>query len=114
MRILSWLSGIAAVLLVLNAALGQDALVAQGQEVYLARCEYCHGLGPQKGGTMVLQGRYQGAVPADLAERTNLTPEYIRAVVRTATPGMTPIRITEVSEQDLDAVIAYLTRNNEL
>ena len=113
MRILSWLSGVAAVLLVPGAALGQDALVAQGREVYLARCEYCHGPGPQQGATMVLQGRYQGAVPSILAERTNLTPEYIRAVVRTATNGMAPIRITEVSEQDLEAVIAYLTRNNE-
>lgn len=113
MRILSWLSGIAAVALVVSAAPGQEALVAQGQEVYFARCEYCHGPGPQKGGTMTLQLRYQGAVPGVLAERTNLTPEYIRAVVRTATPGMTPIRITEVSEQDLEAVIAYLTRYNE-
>ena len=113
MRILSWLSGIAAVLLVHGGALGQDTLVAQGREVYLTRCEYCHGTGPQQGGTMALQVRYQGAVPAVLAERANLTPEYIRAVVRTATIGMAPVRITEVSEQDLEAVIAYLTRNNE-
>ncbi len=113
MRILSWLSGFAAVVFVVSAALGQDDLVAQGREVYMGRCEYCHGPGPQKGGTMTLQLRYQGAVPGVLAERTNLTPEYIRAVVRTATPGMTPIRITEVSEQDLEAVIAYLTRYNE-
>ena len=113
MRILSWLSGIAAVPLVLSAAFAQDALVTQGQEVYLARCEYCHGTGRQQGGTMTLRRRYQGAVPAPLAERTNLAPEYIRAVVRTATNGMAPIRMTEVSEQDLEAVIAYLTRNNE-
>ena len=91
----------------------RDAVVAQGREVYLARCEYCHGEGLQKGGTMALQGRYQGAVPAILDRRTNLAAEYIRTVVRTNTNGMAPVRITEVDQQQLDALIAYLTRNNE-
>jgi mono/diheme cytochrome c family protein len=90
----------------------REAMVAQGREVFVRRCEYCHGEGPQKGGTMALQGRYQGAVPGILDERTNLTPEYIRQIVRTNTNGMSPIRITEVTELQLDALIAYLTRNN--
>lgn len=96
-----------------ESSLDRETVVARGRDVYLARCEYCHGEGLQKGGTMALQGRYQGAVPAILDQRTNLTAEYIRAVVRTNTNGMAPVRITEVSEQDLEAVIAYLTRDNE-
>jgi len=95
-----------------ESSVAREPIVAQGREVFMARCEYCHGQGLQKGGTMALQGRYQGAVPAVLDQRTNLTPEYIRAVVRTNTNGMSPIRITEVDEQQLDAVIAYLMRNN--
>lgn len=90
----------------------REALIEEGRNVYLARCEYCHGGGVQKGASMMLQRRYQGAVPAVLHERTNLPPEYIRLVVRTNTSGMAPIRTTEVSESQLDAVIAYLTRNN--
>jgi hypothetical protein len=46
-------------------------------------------------------------------QRTSLLPEYIRNIVRTNTPGMTPVRITEVNEQELDALISYLIRNNQ-
>ena len=95
-----------------NTTTAQESSVSQGEVVYMARCEYCHGDGPQKGGTMMLQRRYQGSRPAVLHQRTDLVAEYVRAIVRTNTPGMTPIRITEVSEQELDALIAYLTRNN--
>lgn len=90
----------------------REAMIAEGREVFVRRCEYCHGEGLQKGGTMALQARYQDAVPGLLEQRTNLPAEYIRQVVRTNTVGMTPIRITEVSEPELDALIAYLTRNN--
>jgi len=95
-----------------TASSDREAMIAEGREVFVRRCEYCHGEGPQKGGTMALQGRYQDAVPGLLDQRTNLPAEYIRQIVRTNTAGMTPIRITEVSEQELDALIAYLTRNN--
>lgn len=105
------LSGLA--IISMNSLFAQDELVAQGEQVFLARCEYCHGDGPQKGATLTLGQRYQGTnIPALLSERTDLAPEYIRVMVRTNTNGMTPIRITEVDEQQLDALIAYLTRNN--
>lgn len=92
--------------------IAQEDVIAQGEEVYMARCDYCHGEGPQKGGAMFLGQRYQGSKPAILHDRTDLVPEFIRVIVRSNTPGMTPIRITEVNEQELDALIAYLTRNN--
>ena len=113
MKALSYSIGSGLALLAFGTLLAQDNLISRGEQIYLARCEYCHGEGLQKGGTMALQGRYEGAVPAVLDQRTNLTSEYIRAVVRTATNGMAPVRITEVDEQQLDAVIAYLTRNND-
>ena len=97
-----------------NYSLGApEDVIAQGEEVYQARCEYCHGEGLQKGGTMMLQQRYQGSKPSILHQRTDLLPEYIRNIVRTNTPGMTPVRITEVNERELDALISYLTRNNQ-
>lgn len=60
-------------------------------------------------GTNRLQQRYQGAIPAALEERTDLKPDLIRTVVRTGLPIMPPLRKTEVTDADLDAVIAYLT-----
>lgn len=96
-----------------NYLIAQEDVIVQGEEVYLARCEYCHGEGLQKGGTMMLQQRYQGSKPAILHQRADLLPEYIRNIVRTNTPGMTPVRITEVNEQELDALISYLIRNNQ-
>lgn len=90
----------------------QETLVKKGEEIFLAKCEYCHGPGLQKGGTMMLQHRYQGTVPAALSERTNLTPEYIKTVVRTFTKGMAPYRVTEITDDELDALVVYLMRNN--
>ena len=66
-----------------------------------------------KGGTFVLGARYQDALPALLTERTDLAPEYIGAVLRTWTNGMAAFRPTEITDSELEALIAYLTRNNE-
>lgn len=72
----------------------------------------CHGEGFGMGATKILQEKYKGALPALLEKRTDLTPEYIRFTVRNLTPGMPPFRPTEVSDKDLESLIAYLTRNN--
>jgi len=87
-------------------------LIANGEQLFEQKCDYCHGRGLQKGGTIMLEKRYQGQVPATLQDRTNLTPALIRTFVRFTTRGMAPYRLTEISEADLDALIAYLTRNN--
>ena len=62
-------------------------------------------------GSYRLQQRYKDTKPALLEERSDLTPELIRAVVRHGLPIMPPLRKTEVTDADLDAVIAHLTRN---
>ena len=108
---------VVASLLILSFAYGgaaaQDAALALGERIYLDKCEYCHGNGVQKGGTFVLQARYQDALPALLTERTDLAPEYISAVLRTWTNGMAPFRPTEISDSEMEALVAFLTRNNE-
>ena len=96
-----------------GGAAAQDSALELGERIYVDKCEYCHGDGVQKGGTFILEARYEGALPALLIERTNLTPEYIEAVLRTWTNGMAPFRPTEISESELEALVAYLTRNNE-
>jgi (+)-pinoresinol hydroxylase len=47
---------------------------------------------------------------AVLENRTDLTAAGIRAVVRAGVGSMPPLRRTEISDADLDAIAAYLTR----
>ncbi len=42
----------------------------------------CHGEGVGKPGTLALQAKYKGAVPALLAKRTDLTQALIKQYVR--------------------------------
>jgi mono/diheme cytochrome c family protein len=90
--------------------------LAIGKAVYDQWCASCH-MSLQSGrgrfppaGTYRLQQRYQGKPPAALDERTDLTPELIKTVVRRGLPIMTAIRKTEVTDTELDAIVAYLTR----
>jgi mono/diheme cytochrome c family protein len=100
-----------------------DPLVRRGKEVFDARCRACHGAYPQNKpagssalamlvpGTFALELRYKGTKPALLEERTDLTPEAVAAFVRRGGGGfMPPFRPTEVGDEDLKAVGAYLSR----
>ncbi len=73
-------------------------------------CSVCHGNGPAKPGTRALRTKYQGKLPALLEQRTDLTEVYIKYIVRHGISVMPPFRKTEVSDEDLDAIAAYLTR----
>lgn len=61
-------------------------------------------------GTYTLRQRYQGAVPAELDKRTDLTPASINTFVRRGVNAMPAFRKTEISDADLKALGAYLTR----
>ena len=92
--------------------------IAKGKMVFAQWCQGCHApMGGPSGafgfppaGTNRLQQRYQGAVPAALEDSTDLNPELIKTAVRQGLPIMPPLRKTEVTDADLDAVIAYLTQ----
>jgi mono/diheme cytochrome c family protein len=85
----------------------------KGYVQYENYCSVCHGEGVGKPGTMALQAKYKGALPALLEKRTDLTPEMIRTYVRHGFSVMPIFRKTEISDADLDAIVAYLTRNNK-
>ena len=98
-----------------------DPLQSRGREVFWARCQACHGklLPPSKPvlfnlpampGTVALQAKHQGAVPAELEARTDLTPEFIAYVVRQGSGHMPFFRPTELSHEDLKALQAWLCR----
>jgi (+)-pinoresinol hydroxylase len=88
----------------------------RGKAVFDRWCAGCHAgvsrFGGPSAGSYVLQQRYQGAKPADLEQRTDLQPNYIKSTVRHGINVMPRTRKTEISDQDLDNLVAYLTRAN--
>jgi mono/diheme cytochrome c family protein len=98
-----------------------DPLQRRGREVFWARCQSCHGrlVPPSKPvlfnlpampGTVALQAKHQGAVPAELEARTDLTPDFIAYVVRHGSGHMPFFRPTELTRTDLAALQAWLCR----
>lgn len=98
-------------------------LVRRGKMVFDARCRACHGAYEKKpsqstsiyalppmSGTVALEIKYKGEKPALLEERTDLTPDVVAFFVRNGSGVMPPFRPTEVSDDDLEALGAYLSR----
>lgn len=85
----------------------------RGYVEYQKFCSACHGDGVGRPGTLALQAKYKGALPALLDKRTDLTPQLIKMYVRNGITVMPTFRKTEISDADLDAIAAYLTRNNK-
>lgn len=104
-----------------SPVLGQAAptgTATNGKVVYDKWCAPCHGpVGPGRGsapgmlpGTAALTVKHKGRAPAVLTERTDLTAGFIRLVVRQGLFGMPITRKTEISDAELEDVVAYLTR----
>ena len=92
-----------------------DSPLARGKAVYDVWCVICHGENDHAsgGGTAALEFLYRGALPAKLEDRTDMTAALITELVRRGRFGMPNFRLTEISEQDLEDMIAYLLRNND-
>ena len=86
-----------------------EAEAAAGAQVFRRWCSECHGPGALPG-TGALERRYQGTVPAALEERTDLSGALIRYTVRNGRSFMPFFRKTEISDAELAALSAYLTR----
>jgi mono/diheme cytochrome c family protein len=80
---------------------------ASGAGLFASHCGICHfQMGP---GTIML-GRRLGPEHALLAERTDLDPDYVKHVVREGIGGMPPQTRVDLTNGQLDAVAAWLTR----
>jgi mono/diheme cytochrome c family protein len=102
-----------AVLLALSTTglAASSADLAQGQQVFDHWCAPCHGAGKGKPGTDALAAKYaDGSEPALLEQRTDLDPAVIEAMVRQGVSIMPIFRKTEISNADLRAMVAYLTK----
>jgi (+)-pinoresinol hydroxylase len=91
------------------AAVTPGAGEPRGYVEFQRACSVCHGRGPAPG-TRALRAKYQGKLPALLEERTDLTPDYVRYIVRHGVTVMPPFRKTELADAQLDAIASYLTR----
>jgi mono/diheme cytochrome c family protein len=112
---LGWLIAVVGAALASSLALAQDAVkIEKGHEIFALWCEGCHARGtpvqsnPAGGsyslvgrvwaGTYTLQQRYDGRLPAALEDRTDLSPDFIRTVVREGLnimPGRRRARCTD-------------------
>jgi mono/diheme cytochrome c family protein len=88
-----------------SAALAEPARSAGGK-IFDKWCSDCHTAGGP--GSLALQRKYQGALPAVLEQRNNLPPDYVKLVVRHGVSFMPSFRKTEISDIDLALVAAYL------
>jgi (+)-pinoresinol hydroxylase len=79
-----------------------------GRQVFDAWCAPCHGDGPGNPGTAALEALYRGQKPALLEQRTDLVPELTRTFVRNGVSIMPFFRKTEISDEELQALAAYL------
>ena len=113
---------LAALFLIAGVSAHGEQKIPQGKAVFDQWCAGCHapmpppapggagGFAPfPPAGTYLLQKRYGDSVPAALEQRTDLTPELIRTIVRQGLAIMPPTRKSEVDDRELEALIAYLT-----
>lgn len=96
-------------LIATQAFAADDAVMQKGKQVYEYWCATCHG--PNLPGTIALQTKYNGTKPALLTERTDLLPAVTKAFVRKGVTIMPFFRKTEISDVDLNALAAYLSRD---
>jgi mono/diheme cytochrome c family protein len=111
----------AAIVLALTASgvAAQDAAeLERGRTLYEYWCAPCHGPGIGNNGVQYLPGtdalrvKYRGVLPALLTERTDMSPDLVKTYVRQGITVMPFFRKTEIDDAELDAIAAYLTRNN--
>jgi (+)-pinoresinol hydroxylase len=73
-----------------------------GTKVYQKWCA------PSHAGTHALMAKYAGRKSGVLTEWTDLTPDYVRLMVRTGISVMPHFRKTEISDAELAALAKYL------
>ncbi len=91
-----------------TATIPSPAALSPGQSVYVNYCADCHDAGPGHPGTMRL-GERLGAERAVLRTRTDLTPEYVKVIVRNGFQMMPSFRPSEIADSELDALADHVT-----
>lgn len=85
------------------------AHLLEGKAAYAVWCSPCHAPNPRLAGTLALQTKYEGRVPAALEDRIDLTPEVVKHFIRNGVAWMAPFRPTELRDAQVAAIGAYLS-----
>lgn len=107
-------AGLIALFLAFNASAQDGGAVERGKERFEYMCAPCHGAGLGDDGREMLPGtdalriKYRGALPALLTERSDLTYESIRMFVRQGIFSMPPFRPTELTDEEIRDIAAYI------
>jgi mono/diheme cytochrome c family protein len=80
---------------------------SSGAALYRHECVPCHA--PGANASRMLAKRL-GKENALLTERNDLDPDYIRTVVRRGINSMMPLSRVQVTDDQLDAIVRFLTR----
>ncbi len=93
-----------------------EAAVERGAAVYETWCAHCHDRLPEGSAPEMLPGvaslvlKYDGALSPYIEERPDLADfEVLEAFLRNGAGSMPPFRKTEITDEDIEAVAAYLT-----
>ena len=92
--------------------------VEHGNAKFQYMCAPCHGAGIGDDGRMLLPGtnallvKYQGALPALLEERADLTADVLKAYLRQGSWSMPPFRPTEITDAEIAEIAAYLAESS--
>ena len=84
-----------------------DLTSTEPRALYEEKCGMCHQANGM--GTTLLARRFD-ADQALLENRRDLQPEFVRTAVRNGFNNMFPISRGEVSDAQLESIVAYLTR----
>ena len=87
----------------------KSADLERGEALFHHTCFVCHAQGAPAAAVLA---KRLGPDKSLLAQRTDLAPAYIRNAVRRGIGSMPWMTRVEVTDADLAAIAAYLTRNN--
>ncbi|MEO7248540.1 MAG: cytochrome c [Novosphingobium sp.] len=89
-----------------------DRLAAgrSGKALFEVHCGYCHLAGGMGTNLLIKQRMMAGDPPEKglLANRTDLTPDYVKAVVRSGKNAMPAQTRVDITNAELDSVATYL------
>ena len=89
---------------------GQEVAAVEpmtGEELYVHWCADCHNPGPGHPGTLRMAARIEGD-EASLVNRAN-DAQTVRFAVRNGFLMMPPFRMTEISDEELERLVDYLS-----
>jgi mono/diheme cytochrome c family protein len=108
------IGGLVATGVAVDPARAQDSRHAEGKAVFDHWCAPCHAPGPGHPGTQGLQIKYRDTdIPAELEAREDLTAAVVSTFVRQGVLSMAPFRKTEITDDELAALGAYLTKSDD-